>query len=381
MTEAAANSRGAMAPPLNTATKHKPSGCKRIPVCHQENKYLTTLVPEPDAKYRKTLMERAAEPYGSKGAGLSSSRHANTNMKPVAASGLSASMSRLPSNRATKQNATRPFGNSAGYGSRAASTNTNNYGTRPKSSYGTHQRSKSHHQSTRPATAMTRHHHEDDESDRKGEHHFPLLTPPQDRNSFQIPKRVARPSGNHMYNPHVHPNRVSHSSTHRTASSFSTSSTLVPENPAHEDCDDISRGVAALSLHASIKESDGSRIDRGKFSSKPQETSSQPKSSSLIPRATPAKQKSLAPVLGRRTPVKTRAPESLTPFLNKFTNNRCPVYDDARVSSLEAQFNELREKMETDMSKQGNLKESMKLYETKSEFTAQEEGVFLLLTS
>ncbi|PVI06417.1 kinesin-domain-containing protein [Periconia macrospinosa] len=189
MTEAAANSRSAMGPPLNAASKHKPSG-----------------LPEPDPKQRKTLAERAGEPHGSKIAPPPSSRQAYTNAKLPPANGLSSSLSRMPSNKTSKHNPGKAFGHSVGYGSRTASTNT--YGTRPKSSYGNHQRSKSHHQSSRPATSMTNH-YQDDESDRK-------------------------------------------------------------------------------------------------------------------------------------------------------------VYDDARVSSLEAQFNELKEKMETDMSKQGNLQESIKLYEKKN---------------
>ncbi|CAI6337301.1 unnamed protein product [Periconia digitata] len=196
MTAAAANSRSAMAPPpLNAATKHKPSN-----------------LPEPDAKQRKTLAERAGEPHNSKIAAPSSSRQAYTNGRQGSANGangFSASMSRVPSNRAPKHNPGKSLGNSVGHhGSRAPSAHNNYGGARPKSSYSNHQRSKSHHQSYRPATSMT-HHAQNDEPERK-------------------------------------------------------------------------------------------------------------------------------------------------------------VYDDARVSSLEAQFQALREQMETDVSKQGNLKESIKLYETKN---------------
>jgi len=59
----------------------------------------------------------------------------------------------------------------------------------------------------------------------------------------------------------------------------------------------------------------------------------------------------------------------MTPYLNKYTNERCPVFDDTRVASLEAQFNAFKEQMEGDMQKQNNLKESMKLYEKRSKLT------------
>ncbi|KAF2248383.1 kinesin-domain-containing protein [Trematosphaeria pertusa] len=143
LTESATNARGAMGPPPTGSIKHKPSG-----------------LPEPDAK-RKTLRERAGEPYGSVLAAPPSSRPVNNVVKSIAANGsrgFSASTSRVPSNKTSRHISANSFGGSVGPGSRVPSAN--GYGARPKSAYG-HSRSKSHHQGARPATSMAQHEEED----------------------------------------------------------------------------------------------------------------------------------------------------------------------------------------------------------------------------
>ncbi|KAF1961966.1 kinesin-domain-containing protein [Byssothecium circinans] len=148
MSDTLTNARGAI-PPHNGSIKHKPSG-----------------LPESQAKVRKTLAEKAGEPYGSRIAPPSSVRAVNSAVKNVAGNGphpFSASTSRVQSNNVSRSKSVKAFGNSVGPGGRAASANA--FGARPKSSYG-HHRSKSHHQGARPATSMVKR-GEEDESEHK----------------------------------------------------------------------------------------------------------------------------------------------------------------------------------------------------------------------
>ncbi|KAF2714549.1 kinesin-domain-containing protein [Pleomassaria siparia CBS 279.74] len=144
MTEAAANSRGAIRPPTaGGSIKHKPSG-----------------LPEPPAK-RKTLQERAAEPL-SKQPPPSGLRPVNNAVKNAAANGmrgLSASTSRVTSANSSRQATASSFGNTIGHGSRVPGANSYH---RSKSAYG-HNRSKSHHQTARPGTSMARDVNEDED--------------------------------------------------------------------------------------------------------------------------------------------------------------------------------------------------------------------------
>ncbi|KAL5406568.1 hypothetical protein PMIN03_007726 [Paraphaeosphaeria minitans] len=136
LTDAMRNSRGAMGPPSYGSIKHKPSG-----------------LPEPESKQRKTLAERAVEPFGSKIAAPQSSRSINGTVKNTGSNGsrgLSNSLSRSTSTRPPKHK-TMSSSSSLGHNSRAVSAQP----ARPKSSYGSHNRSRSQYQ--RPATSMAQH--------------------------------------------------------------------------------------------------------------------------------------------------------------------------------------------------------------------------------
>lgn len=85
---------------------------------------------------------------------------------------------------------------------------------------------------------------------------------------------------------------------------------------------------------------------------------------SHIPRHTPSRAMLPPPVPVIKSPRRPRTPA--TPFLNKYTNERVPVFDDTRVASLEAQFAAWKEQMEADMDKQSKVQESIELYKTKS---------------
>ncbi|KAL5373211.1 hypothetical protein DPSP01_012906 [Paraphaeosphaeria sporulosa] len=136
LTDAMQNSRGAMGPPSYGSIKHKPSG-----------------LPEPESKQRKTLAERAVEPFGSRIAAPQSSRPINNAVKNAVSNGsrgFSNSLSRSTSTRAPKHKTTISS-SSVGHNSRPVSAQP----ARPKSSYGSHNRSRSQYQ--RPATSMAQH--------------------------------------------------------------------------------------------------------------------------------------------------------------------------------------------------------------------------------
>jgi len=123
------NVRGAMAPPT---VKHKPSG-----------------LPEPASKIRKTLQEKAGEPTVPRPAAHSSLRIPASELKSIAGRGHATSISRMPSKGLIRNPSTANLGGSVGAGPRPL--------PRPKSAYGqysSHVRSKSHHQSSRPGTAL-----------------------------------------------------------------------------------------------------------------------------------------------------------------------------------------------------------------------------------
>jgi kinesin family protein C1 len=379
MTDAAANARGAMLPPPppTGSIKHKPSG-RELATFSERQRPLTSTVPESDAKFRKTLAERGGETFGSKIAAPTTVRPVNAAVKSALASGMrpysgSASLSRVPSQKTSKHATANSFGNSVGHGPRAISANS--YGTRPKSAYGGHNRSKSHHQAARPATSFAQH-EEAGESERKGAQAFLISTNPQDRETLRVSKNVSR-GPNNVSSHHVSRNRpISlHVPQKRTSPmsaprAISSPSPLFPTSPTPEeptDADDILDGFGALTLSAPVLQDRARRIGRGTTSGKTSDISfKSTASSSLLPRPTPKRQMAPPPPPVPSTP--TRAVTSLlcTPFLNRFTNDRCPAFDDSRVASLEAQFETFKEQIKDDLSQQNSLKDTIKLYESRS---------------
>lgn len=367
LTESATNARGAMGPPPTGSIKHKPSG-RRVAANPMPERPLTAAVPEPDAK-RKTLRERAGEPYGSVLAAPPSSRPVNNVVKSIAANGsrgFSASTSRVPSNKTSRHISANSFGGSVGPGSRVPSAN--GYGARPKSAYG-HSRSKSHHQGARPATSMAQH-EEEDRPEPKGVQPFLISTNPKEsRDTFKVPKNSSRAPKSRVYSLNVPPRRLPQLSTTRSISSPSSllPTSPAPEEPADTDCDELLNGMGALTLGASTAKARYRGMGRGMTSGKDPDISLKSQAVSLIPRATPNRQMAPPPSIPR-TPARAPTPKTIiTPFLNRFTNDRCPVlYDDTRFADLEAKFTEFKEKIEVDISQQSNLKDTIKLYETRS---------------
>ncbi|KAJ4294022.1 kinesin-like nuclear fusion protein [Kalmusia sp. IMI 367209] len=336
LTDAATNARGAMGPPLNGSIKHKPKG-----------------LPEPEYKQRKTLAERGGEPYGSKIVAPSTSRPMNATAKSAISNGprgMTNSLSRSTSTKSSKHNFT-----SSGYG-RAPSAGV----ARPKSAYGGHSRSKSHHQGSRPGSSMMQHEAEERPEPRGGQPFSISTSPNGSQGKLHVQKNPQRGYASRMYSLTVPPRQI-RSSVSRSISSPSSlhPPNSKPEDPAYTDCDDMLNGFGALTLNASNNQSRQSRVGRGSAGKNP-DISLQ----SYLPRPTPDRSMPPPSILPPKTPMRPRTPQ--TPYLNKYTNERCPVFDDTRVASLEAQFTAFKESIENDLSQQNNLKETVKLLEKRN---------------
>lgn len=318
-------------------------------------RHLTVAVPEPESKQRKTLAERAVEPFGSKLVAPQSSRPINNAVKNTVSNGsrgFSNSLSRSTSTRAPKTK-TISSGGSLDRSTRPAGPNP----ARPKSSYGNHSRSKSQYQ--RPATSMAQH---EPEPEPQGGHPFSISTIPNESTGMLHMQKNARSPETRIYSlnvPRVRPRPP----TERSVSSPSSlrPQSAPPYEPADTDGDDMLNGSRALTLGASSGQGHQSRMGRGMIAGKNLDISYP----SHIPRHTPIRAMPPPPIPVIKSPRRPRTP--VTPFLNKFTNERVPVFDDTRVASLEAQFAAWKEQMEADMDKQSKVQESIELYKTKSE--------------
>ncbi|RAQ99945.1 carboxy-terminal kinesin 2 [Stemphylium lycopersici] len=358
--ESGTNARSAM--PIPTA-KHKPSGCTLpLPGPIEPDRPLTISVPEPAFKQRKTLAEQAAEapsrrlPAPTK---IANGVKTTTTTTTAAARAMAASTSRTLSKPTVRNPSTSAYGASVGAAPRA-STNT-----RPKSAYGhgSHVRSKSYQQGARPATAMM-HRGEDDDSDqteRKGVQLFLISTNPSA--SVRVPKGMLSIPGQRTASLSVSQRRMARLSDPRTVSSPCAFRPVTPviEEPSDTDCDAICSGVAALTLGASKADGRDSRVGRGITSDNGTNPFVKPKlPPSQLPQPTPppTRQAQVEQSPCRRMSTTPRRPAP-APFLNRFTNDRCPDFYNERMEAMERDFRSFKEKMETDVRQATDYKESI----------------------
>ncbi|KAI8941913.1 hypothetical protein NX059_000027 [Plenodomus lindquistii] len=345
------NTRTGIPPPT---MKHKPVGCKPpTPTSSKPSQPLTLAVPEPAAKIRKTLQEKAGEPIPPKAA---ASRLPAGSAKTAAGRIHAASTSRLPAKGPPKQPAVTTLGGSV----RAPRASA-----RPKSAYGQyngHARSKSAYQGARPATAMRRNQDEEDdeETERKGVHPFHIPMSPI--GSLRVSKRAASSSTMRPAPINELSLRSSHPSHRRPVSSPSVLRSITPvmEEPAHVDCEDICTNLAALKLRDSKAESDTHRHGQRSLSGKGASTFLKPKlSQSHLPQptSTPVRQQPTGASVRPAVSTPKRPPQS--PFLNRFTNDRCPDFYNERMEVMEREFRAFKEKMEGDVGNATSLKDSV----------------------
>jgi kinesin family protein C1 len=373
--ESKMNSRSLMQPP--TTNKHKPSGCKlftSLNCAHDE--LLTLSVPEPAFK-RKTLAEKAGE-IDRKLAAPPNPRPVTNGVKSIAARGFAASTSRINPNKSSKQTlaAAPTFGSSMGAGARIPSGNA-----RPKSAYGQHARSKSHHQGMRPATSMM---HRDDDADdddeerheRKGVQTFPISTIPTiPKETLKVQKNALQASNRRPHSLNVPPTSGFPLSKLRSISSPSNLRPITPvtEEPADLSCTEICNNLGALTLGVPNAVTRDSRIGCGTIPGKEPNLFLKPQvSQSQIPRMTPIRQTAIAPpaCLPPRSTPRMRAP-----FLNRFTNERCPDFYNDRIEAMERDFQKFKDMMEGDMQGSAGLKVTIEQLQTRGKRSAMDTCV------
>jgi kinesin family protein C1 len=364
--ESNTNTRTTMPPP---AAKHKPSGCK-LPLALQidPERSLTSPVPEPAYKQRKTLVEQGGEPHSRR---IPAPPKQANSVRPAGARVLAASTS-----RATTKTTSRHPSAAALSGSVGAIPRTANGNVRPKSAHsqygGLHSRSKSYQQGSRPATALMMNRDDDDDSEqaeRKGVPPFHISTNPSA--SFKVPpKKVPPASKQRATSLSLSQQRVFHLSGPRAVSSPSRFRSIAPviEEPADTDCDDICAGVEALGVGASKADTHGSRVRHGMTSDYGTNPFLKPKFQSLIPQPTPTpvrqQQVEQSPFRPPSTPRRT-AP---APFINRFTNDRCPDFYNERMEAIERDFRMFKQKVESDVQQATDYKESIQQLQSRGMF-------------
>jgi kinesin family protein C1 len=334
---------------------------------------LIEAVPEPQpTKLRKTLQERAAEPLNSKQPAPSSNRPVNQAVRNAATNGvrgLAASTSRMPSANPSRHASQPSYGNSVGHGSRVPSANANNL-HRSKSAYG-HNRSKSHHQASRPGSSMAK--HEDEQRpELKGALPFSISTNPQESQDFlKVPKIKSRVRHVRILSD-VSPSRNLSGTPTRSSSSLSVyhPSSVAIERPADTDCS-VLESFGDLSLGSPAPKVHDRRKGCGTTSGKKQDISFESKFPSSIPRATPTREMGPPPLplciwTPTRTPKELTSSKPLRRYLNRFTNTLAPVFDtESRMEAMEREFTAFKQKMEGETTQASDLKETIKMLQSR----------------
>ncbi|KAH7117836.1 P-loop containing nucleoside triphosphate hydrolase protein [Dendryphion nanum] len=356
LTESATNTRGATGPPVGSI-KHKPTG-----------------LPEPPSKFRKTLQERAAEPYNTKLAAPVNSRSVQPVAKYTASNGirpLSQSTSRVPSaNTNLSRNASvSSFGGGNGYGQRVQATNS-----RPRTGHGIHARSKSHHQG-RPVTSMSRH-EEDEYVESKGAYNSLTistnLSTTKD-NVFQPPRSLGAKGRVVSVPDAVSKRPISRTPTrgYQSLSFHHQSRSFTPESPVYANYDEVMDSLGALSLGTNAVETRG-HIGHGISAGKENAVSSFPSRfpSSLPRAATLAREPcSYSSQFFNSKPPRPSRRQKLpppSPFLRRDTNDRVPVFDpESRMQTMEREFAAFKQKMEGETTQASGLKDTIQILQNR----------------
>jgi kinesin family protein C1 len=262
----------------------------------------------------------------------------------------------------TSRPAATSFSGSMGPGARVPSGNA-----RPKSAYGNvpgHSlaRSKSyHHQASRPATAM-KYRESDDEDEtveRKGTVTIPTI-PTIPKDGISVRKNASTGAKRRLNSLTIPPQRSLQRSGPMAGSRYASSPsafrpiTLVKEEPADTDCDDICGTLGRLNLGVPKAAARDSRVGGGTIPDTEPNPFLRPGiPSSRMKQPTPVKQLTYTP-----TPLRS-TPRMEAPFVNRFTNERLPVFYDERVEAIEREFRTFKEKLEGDIEQAPKYKETI----------------------
>lgn len=132
------------------------------------------------------------------------------------------------------------------------------------------------------------------------------------------------------------------------------------EGPISRDCEDICSGIETLEIGDSRAEVCNNLSRRGSASGRETNPFLKPKipRSQLPVPATPTRQVEFELVSLISRSVTPRKPVK-APFINRFTNDRCPDFYNERMEAMERDFRMFKEKMEGDVRQATDYKESI----------------------
>lgn len=202
---------------------------------------------------------------------------------------------------------------------------------------------------------MYRRDEEDDEEER-GVQPFLISTSPGE--SFKAPRKTRQTHQSRPHSVSISAQQAPHLVHARSISSPSFRPiTPVQEEPADTDCEEICKSLNAIKLRTLDADDHNVGLGRGMpCADDDANPFLKPLRPTRLPQATPTRQPAI------QSPVR---PPSSTPrharkrFLNRFTNDQCPDFYDDRMEAMEKQFTAFKEKMETDMQKATDQKESI----------------------
>lgn len=203
---------------------------------------------------------------------------------------------------------------------------------------------------------MYRRDEEEDDEEERGVQPFLISTNPGE--SFKAPRKTRRIHQSRPDSVSIPAQQASHLAHARSISSPSFRPIApVQEEPADADCEEICKSLKAIELSASDADDHNVGLGRG-MPCADDDTNPflKPLPPTRLPQATPTRKPAV------QSPIR---PPSSTPrharkrFLNRFTNDECPDFYDDRMEAMEKQFTAFKEKMETDMQKATDQKESI----------------------
>ena len=220
---------------------------------------------------------------------------------------------------------------------------------------------------------MSRHEEDEEEtSDSKGAYKSPTISNTVSSTGiyFLKPPKLRRWQSRSVSSPDPVSLRKTSKNTVHDSQCISSRMTRgsVPEGPASTDCEELTSGFNALSLGKHAVEI-RSRVGSGCTTGEDPVASFSEFLSSCPPPATPVVQgnmpsQSVISKASKNIPRQKQPPPS--PFLRRDTNDRVPVFDpETRMQTIEREFAVFKQKMEGETSQASDLKETIKVLQSR----------------
>lgn len=198
---------------------------------------------------------------------------------------------------------------------------------------------------------------DDSEAERKGVQPFHIPSDPAQ--TSRLSKKAPPAPQKRPNSLLITPNRFSPMSAPRSVSFPSNIRPIAPaiQDAANTDCNQICRDFEALALGENIAGNRNGRVGRGMASGKDANSFIKAKKShSHLPQPTPTPVRQFADQPPFRPP---STPRKQAPFLNRFTNDRCPDFYNERMEAMERDFRMFKEQMEGDVRQATDYKDSI----------------------